>query len=487
MIVKETDSNKFHDTYDYVIVGAGIGGLVIANYLAREKYKVLILEQHYLVGGCCTTFSAGRQYYNAAACHLANMGEGQPFRSLLQDLGCFEDLNFKFFDENDAVLFKDRKEHAFFISPSILETQERFCSEYPRYSENIKRFFSDFFSPRFMFEIFSQSRVISFKDLLISYEIPISIVEIFDALFLAYYTRTTDQTHPYAAKLLLENTIFSTRAMPNDNQLQSLSNLLADKFLKNGGHLKLRTDVCSFDMSDDKNITFCIDTEGNKYHGNNFIANTSPENIYPMIRSDENVGVLSQIDKGKKIIQSRSYLILYLSSKTQDVFNKKVNSTNCSNIIYSTKTDNKGTTSFWNDNFVYITKPYLTNQRYSLDVFVGVDNDGQILDWKDSTKKLDHTNLLIDNIKNYIDIDQIDLNQITAASPLTIRTFTKNPNGSVCGYSFLPENKPDEYFKNKSTVLNNLFFVGHWVGPAGVDQVALNAKKLFMLLKRDMK
>jgi phytoene dehydrogenase-like protein len=279
VIVKETDSNKFHDTYDYVIVGAGIGGLVIANYLAREKYKVLVLEQHYLVGGCCTTFSVGRQYYNAAACHLANMGEGQPFRELLKDLECLDDLNFRFFDENDAVLFRDKKEDAFFISPSIPETADRFCNAYPSHSKDIKVFFSDFFSPRFMFSIFGQSKALSFKELLISYKIPVPIIEIFDALFLAYYTRTTDQTHPYAAKLLLENTIFSTRAMPKDNQLQSLSNLLANKFLRNGGHLKLSTDICKFKMTNEINITEAIDVHNNVYRGQNFIANTAPDSI----------------------------------------------------------------------------------------------------------------------------------------------------------------------------------------------------------------
>jgi len=487
VIVKETDSNKFHDIYDYVIVGAGIGGLVIANYLAREKYKVLVLEQHYLVGGCCTTFSVGRQYYNAAACHLANMGEGQPFRELLKDLECLDDLNFRFFDENDAVLFRNKKEDAFFISPSIPETADRFCNAYPAHSKDIKVFFSDFFSPRFMFSIFGQSKALSFKELLISYKIPVPIIEIFDALFLAYYTRTTDQTHPYAAKLLLENTIFSTRAMPKDNQLQSLSNLLANKFLRNGGHLKLSTDICKFKMTNEKNITEAIDVHNNVYRGQNFIANTSPENIYEMIESGADAGVLTQIRKAKKIVQSRSYLILYLSSQSQDIFNNKVNSVNCSNVIYSTKKPESEESSFWENNFVYITKPYFTKNKYSLDVFIGVNNDDQILDWKKGNKKLNHTNLLIENIKNYIDMDQIDLAQLTAATPFTIRSFTKNSKGSVCGYSFLPENKPDEYFKNKSTAVNNLFFVGHWVGPAGVDQVALNAKKLFMLLKRDMK
>jgi phytoene dehydrogenase-like protein len=43
-------------SYDAVIIGAGIGGLICANLLAREQLRVLLVEQHYMVGGYCSTF-----------------------------------------------------------------------------------------------------------------------------------------------------------------------------------------------------------------------------------------------------------------------------------------------------------------------------------------------------------------------------------------------------------------------------------------------
>src|SRR5438105_4319940 len=41
--------------YDAVIIGAGHNGLVTACYLARAKWKVLVLERRYVVGGACVT------------------------------------------------------------------------------------------------------------------------------------------------------------------------------------------------------------------------------------------------------------------------------------------------------------------------------------------------------------------------------------------------------------------------------------------------
>lgn len=42
-------------TYDAIIIGAGHNGLVTAAYLARAKWKVLVLERRYIVGGASVT------------------------------------------------------------------------------------------------------------------------------------------------------------------------------------------------------------------------------------------------------------------------------------------------------------------------------------------------------------------------------------------------------------------------------------------------
>ncbi|MGI9515537.1 MAG: phytoene desaturase family protein [Pirellulaceae bacterium] len=44
------------DYYDVVVIGSGLGGLTAANILAREGRSVLLLEQHYKLGGLATWF-----------------------------------------------------------------------------------------------------------------------------------------------------------------------------------------------------------------------------------------------------------------------------------------------------------------------------------------------------------------------------------------------------------------------------------------------
>lgn len=45
------------DEYDVIVIGAGLGGLTGANYLAKAGHKVLLLEHHYQFGGLATWFT----------------------------------------------------------------------------------------------------------------------------------------------------------------------------------------------------------------------------------------------------------------------------------------------------------------------------------------------------------------------------------------------------------------------------------------------
>lgn len=45
------------DDYDAIVIGSGIGGLTTASLMAQAGKKVLVLEQHYVAGGACHTFT----------------------------------------------------------------------------------------------------------------------------------------------------------------------------------------------------------------------------------------------------------------------------------------------------------------------------------------------------------------------------------------------------------------------------------------------
>ena len=44
------------DEYDVVVIGSGLAGMTAANILGRAGHRVLLVEQHYKLGGMATWF-----------------------------------------------------------------------------------------------------------------------------------------------------------------------------------------------------------------------------------------------------------------------------------------------------------------------------------------------------------------------------------------------------------------------------------------------
>jgi len=74
-------------SYDAIIIGAGIGGLVCANLLARGGLKVLLIEKHYMLGGFCSSFRRKGFLFDAATHFYPLLGNPQTLTGkLLRDL-----------------------------------------------------------------------------------------------------------------------------------------------------------------------------------------------------------------------------------------------------------------------------------------------------------------------------------------------------------------------------------------------------------------
>jgi all-trans-retinol 13,14-reductase len=70
-------------SFDYVILGAGLGGLSAAACLARQGESVAVLEKHYLPGGCCHTFDYGEYRFCADVHYISQCGPGKTIDQFL--------------------------------------------------------------------------------------------------------------------------------------------------------------------------------------------------------------------------------------------------------------------------------------------------------------------------------------------------------------------------------------------------------------------
>jgi phytoene dehydrogenase-like protein len=127
------------DSYDCIVVGAGVGGLVCANLLARAGLTVLLIEQHFLVGGYCSTFRRNGYTFDAATHFYPLLGNPDTITGgLLADLGLGTD--WVKMDPVDSFHFPDGSR---FTVPAHFESYlAKVKREFPEESQQIDNFFS---------------------------------------------------------------------------------------------------------------------------------------------------------------------------------------------------------------------------------------------------------------------------------------------------------------------------------------------------------
>jgi phytoene desaturase len=124
--------------YDAVIIGAGIGGLITANLLARAGLKTLLVEQHYMVGGYCSTFRRGGYTFDAATHFYPLLGNPETLTGrLLGELGV--STGWIKMDPVDTFHFPDGSR---FAVPADLATYlDRLKAEFPEEAAALDEFF----------------------------------------------------------------------------------------------------------------------------------------------------------------------------------------------------------------------------------------------------------------------------------------------------------------------------------------------------------
>ncbi|MBV8155823.1 MAG: NAD(P)/FAD-dependent oxidoreductase, partial [Candidatus Eremiobacteraeota bacterium] len=128
-------------TYDAIVIGGGHNGLVTACYLAKAKWKVLVLERRYLVGGACVSEEIWPGYKVSTAAYVNSLFRPEIIRDLrLRDYG-FEPIernpaSFSPFLDGRSLLLgtgthKDVEEIAKFSA--------RDAENYPKYEAMLER------------------------------------------------------------------------------------------------------------------------------------------------------------------------------------------------------------------------------------------------------------------------------------------------------------------------------------------------------------
>lgn len=468
--------------YDYIVVGAGMGGLSVANFLAKYNKKVLVLEKHNVPGGLVTSFSRKDSHFDLGIHGLYELKEGQSIPQFMEfwnapkveieglcgDLKCFIDgkeYDFEHGKVRESFLKqfpknKDDVNHIFDIMSDI--NREMFSgteAPEPPYDMNLFQLIK--------FGMTAKKRMPTFmkygnKD---AYKILDSFTTS-DDLKTAIYSKS-----PYPMVFMAfayQWGIFGKNYYPT-NGMQAIPDSAVRGLECMGGELKLNTEVTEILVKD--NQAYGVKTkDGLEYHGV-VISNASPHFTYKWI--SDKVAVKEKMKKailGRKIFEPIAALFMSFDEK-------KYNLGNMESISILSKKDYSMETNQYTPEtapiVIYIYPKREGDELRSLVALVPISYEysnyweteaGSQRGEKYKKLKKKIQQILLNRIGKHMGSEFIDaVSYHDLSSPMTYERYTYSKNGSFMGWS-IRESDYGKYLKQK-TAIKDLYLVGQWVFP----------------------
>ncbi len=468
--IKNTELRK---KYDVVVIGAGIGGLVAGAFLSRWGKRTLVVEQHNIPGGYCTSFKRGGFLFDAAVHHIGGCGKYSIVGRCLKELEI--ELDFFRLDPMDNLIFPSFSVE---IPADIDDYQSSLQKRYPAEKENISGFFGELV--KLYRAIINESERSPTLERYREKTYGAMLDGFFDDPELkatlagqwGYLGSPAHEVSSIGMCQMLVNYLRDGAWYPRGGT-QGFADAFAKKLRDSGGDLLLSSRVEEMFLKGNRVAGVRLD-EGGDIGAEYVISNIDArQTFFKLIKDKEQVDP-AFMDRMRGMKESPSYFLLYLG------LDPEINLSNFKRGFYHSP----------NHQWKYISAPTMVDQslatkgRQEITVVATIEEKyDEIEDWKDLKDRL--TKGTIRYLEDFVPNLEKHIEVVDAATPKTLERYTLNAKGAAYGWAVTLGQTGPGRTANKTPV-ENLYLAGHWTNPGpGVCAVVSSGWRVANMILRD--
>jgi phytoene dehydrogenase-like protein len=490
--------------YDIIVIGSGLGGLTAGAELASKRKRVLILEQHFQVGGSATSFKRKGFTYEAGLHMTAEIDSNNEQYEFFKKCGL--DKKVKFVPVPEFYHFVGH-DYSYTFSNDVEDNIKRLGEMFPEDAKGVKKYFKTIFSIHDQAMAINELKGVKFFfSLLLS---PILFPKVLSSMFstigkfldhtikderlkaillgnIGYYG---DDAHKlsFLFYAIAQTGFYRKGGSYIQGGSHQLPYALAEYIEKNNGDILTTQQVTKIIMENGvaigvEYISKRKDAIKSKAYAPIIIANTAIPNVTDELIEGKDALPLKK--KYGKLHIAPSIMTVYIAL---DKPLKEMGNTFYSLNYYEAK-DFKIKDMPEINRADFTIRPYILCDYSQVDSRLAPDGKGYLVlsmmdyleDWKDlseeeyKAKKERAGKIMLERVcKNFPEMgDHVE--RIEVATARTMKRYLQTPGGTAYGYSQTP-NQAILFRPGASSPIKNLYFASAWTLPGAGFGGAMSA------------
>jgi all-trans-retinol 13,14-reductase len=481
------------DRFDVLIIGSGMGGLVCADMLGREGYRVCVVEKNKQLGGSLQTYVRDRVIFDSGVHYLGGLDEGQNLYQIFKYIDIIDKLKLqkqnpdafdKIIIDNDPVEYPQAQGYENFIKQLLVyfpdeepalraycNKLKEVCDKFPLYN---LRSSDDFYEKADVLEVDTEAFLASITNNKKLQQVLAGNNSL--------YAGQADKTPLYVHALILNSYIESSwKCIDGGSQI---AKLIAGNIRDKGGVI-IRNKAVKKLVEQDGKISHVELQHGEKLYADHFISNIHPVKTLEMTDSS----VIKNVYRNRLKSLENS-----VSSFTINVVFKKDSFKYFSHNVYSFKDGQVWhmadyTQQNWPLGYAVFMTPSSKNTEYAdgmtilaymryeevkpwEDTFNTVSDEAYRGETYEQFKKR-KAEVLLDNVVLKFPGLREQIHSYYTATPLSYRDYIGNDDGSLYGIA-KDYKHPLKTFISPRTKLPNLYFTGQNLNLHGILGAAMS-------------